>query len=71
MGSQEQPTRTNLHLSKGVKELVVPVGQHVQLIANVLLGKLLRFGCTGLIPRSQLNVYFDILCRSKQRADFS
>lgn len=57
---------TNLHFSKGVQEFVMPVGQHVQLIANVLLREFLSFRCTGLISRCQLNVYFNILHRSKQ-----
>lgn len=59
---------THLDLSKGIKELVMAVGEHVQLVAGVALGLLLGLRQAGLIPGCQLNVYLHILdTRTKQR----
>lgn len=52
---------THLDLSQGVQELVVAVGEHVQLVARVSLRLLLGLGQAGLVSRCQLNVYLHIL----------
>lgn len=52
---------SHLDLSQGVQELVVAVGEHVQLVARVFLCLLLGLGQTGLVSRCQLNVDLHIL----------
>lgn len=52
---------THLDLSKGIQELVMAVGEHVQLVAGIALCLLLGLRQTGLIPGCQLNVYLYIL----------
>lgn len=52
---------TDLHFPESIEKLVVSVGEHVQLVPDVLLRKLFGFGCTGLVARSQLNIYLYVL----------
>lgn len=63
----EPPSRTDLHFPERIKEFVVSVGQHVQLVSNVLLRQLFCFGCAGLISRSQFNIYLYILKNTKKK----
>lgn len=51
----------HLDLSQGVQELVVAVGEHMQLVACVSLCLLLGLGEAGLVSRCQFNVYLHIL----------
>lgn len=41
----------HLDLSKGIQELVMAIGEHVQLVAGVALRLLLGLRQAGLIPR--------------------
>lgn len=63
----EPPSRTDLHFPERIKEFVVSVGQHVQLVSNVLLRQLFGFGRAGLISRSQFNIYLYILKNTKKK----
>lgn len=63
----EPPSRTDLHFPERIKEFVVSVGQHVQLVSNVLLRQLFGFGRAGLISRSQFNIYLYILKNKKKK----
>lgn len=55
----------HLDLSQGVQELIVAVGEHVQLVACVSLCLLLGLREAGLVSRCQFNVYFHILQMKK------
>ncbi len=55
----------HLDLSQGVQELVVAVGEHVQLVACVSLSLLLGLREAGLVSRCQFNVYLHILQMKK------
>ena len=52
---------THLHFAKRVQELVVAVGEHVQLVAGVTVRLLLGLGQAGLVARRQLDVYLHVL----------
>lgn len=56
---------SHLDLSQGVQELVVAVGEHVQLVACVSLSLLLGLREAGLVSRCQFNVYLHILQMKK------
>lgn len=51
----------HLDLSQGVQELVVAVGEHVQLVACIPLCLLFGLGEAGLVSRCQFNVNLHIL----------
>lgn len=55
----------HLDLSQGVQELVMAVGEHVQLVACVSLCLLLGLREAGLVSRCQFNVYLHILQMKK------
>ena len=55
----------HLDLSEGVQELVMAVGEHVQLVASVSLCLLLGLRQAGLVSGGQLNVYLHILQTAK------
>lgn len=55
----------HLDLSQGVQELVVAVGEHVQLVACVSLRLLFGLGEAGLVSRCQFDVYLHILQMKK------
>lgn len=65
VGGTRPGPHTDLHLPEGVEELVVPVGQHVQLVANVLLGEFLGLGCAGLVAGGQLDIDLHILTNTR------
>jgi hypothetical protein len=45
-------SHTDLDFTECVQEFVMSVGEHVQLVPNVLFRKLFGFGCAGLISGS-------------------
>lgn len=57
---------TDLHFPESIEKLVVSVGEHVQLVPDVLLRKLFGFGCAGLVARSQLNIYLYVLNKTRK-----
>lgn len=61
------PSPTDLYFSERIKKLIVPVGQHIQLVAKVLFGKLFGFGSTCLVAGSQFNIYLHILKKKRER----
>lgn len=52
---------TYLHLAQRVEELIVAVGEHVQLVASIALRLLLGLGQAGLVPWRQLDVDLHVL----------
>lgn len=55
----------HLDLSQGVQELIMAVGEHVQLVACISFPLLLGLRETGLVTRCQFDVYLHILQTKK------